>query len=68
MRPGFVVLVRSIGGYKGSTYVVAIPERETAVAMIKTRYPSGAEFFALPISGHNLEQMGLSAGEVIEWR
>jgi hypothetical protein len=67
MKPGFVVLVRSVGGYKGSTYVVAVAERETAIAMIKRLHPSDAEFFASPISGHDIEQMGLSTGEVIEW-
>jgi hypothetical protein len=67
MHRGFIVLVRSAGGYKGSTHVVAVAERETAIAMVKSKYGPGAEFFASPISGDDLEQMGLSSGEVLEW-
>jgi hypothetical protein len=67
MPRGFVVLVRSAGGYKGSTYVVAVAQRETAVAMIKMLYDPGAEFFAAPVSAHDIEQLGISLGEVIEW-
>jgi hypothetical protein len=67
MHRGFIVLVRSAGGYKGSTHVVAVAERETAIAMVKNKYAPGAEFFASPISGDDLEQMGLSSGEVLEW-
>jgi hypothetical protein len=67
MHRGFVVLVRSAGGYKGSTYVVAVAERETAIAMVKRLYDPGADFFASPMSARDIEQMGLSPGEVIEW-
>ena len=67
MPRGFVVLVRSSGGYKGSTYVVAVPERETAIAMVKKLYDPGADFFASPMAAADIEQMGLSSGEVIEW-
>jgi hypothetical protein len=67
MPRGFVVLVRSAGGYKGSTYVVAVAEREMALAMVKRLYDPGAELFASPMSAHDIEQMGLSSGEVIEW-
>lgn len=67
MPRGFVVLVRSAGGYKGSTYVVAVPERETAIAMVKRLYGSGADFFASPVAAVDIEQMGLSLGEVVEW-
>jgi hypothetical protein len=67
MPRGFVVLVRSTGGYKGSTYVVAVPERETAIAMIRRRHESSADFFAVPMSARDIEQIGVSFGEVIEW-
>jgi hypothetical protein len=67
MPRGFVVLVRSTGGYKGSTYVVAVPERETAIAMVKRLQAPGADFFASPMAAYDIEQLGLSLGEVIEW-
>jgi hypothetical protein len=67
MPRGFVVLVRSARGYKGSTYVVAVAERETAVAMVRRLYEPSADFFASPMSAHDIEQIGLSSGEVIEW-
>lgn len=67
MPRGFVVLVRSAGGYKGSTYVVAVAERETAIAMVKRQYGPSANFFAAPISAADIEQMDLSQGEIIEW-
>lgn len=67
MLRGFVILVRSAGGYKGSTYVVAVPERETAIAMVKKLYNPGADFFVSPMAAIDIEQIGLSLGEVIEW-
>jgi hypothetical protein len=67
MPRGFVVLVRSTGGYKGSTYVVAVAERETAIAMVKRQCDQGANFFAAPMPAADIEQMGLSRGEMIEW-
>jgi hypothetical protein len=65
MPRGFIVVVRSAGGYKGSAYVVAVPERETAIAMVKRLYDAGANFFASPMSAQNIEQIGLSLGEVM---
>jgi hypothetical protein len=67
MPQGFVVLVRSARGYKGSTYVVAVAERATAIAMVRRLYDPDADFFASPISAHDIELIGLSSGEVIEW-
>jgi hypothetical protein len=43
------------------------PKREMALAMVKRLYDPGAVFFASPVSAHDIEQMGLSPGEVIEW-
>jgi hypothetical protein len=64
---GFIVLVRSAGGYKGSAYVVALPEREAAIAVVEKLYEPGAEFFASPITEQDIEEIGLSLGEVMEW-
>lgn len=67
MPRGFVVLVRSASGYKGTTYVVAVAERATAIAMVKRHYDPGANFFAAPMPAADIEQIGLSQGEIIEW-
>ena len=64
---GFIVLVKSAGGCRECAYVVAVPERDTAIAMVKTLYDLGAEFFASPMSAQDIQQIGLSLGEVIRW-
>jgi len=65
---GFTARVRSARGYRESGYVVAVAERETAIAMVKTLYDTGAEFFASPMSEQDIQKIGLSPGEIIRWR
>jgi hypothetical protein len=64
---GFIVLVRSARGNTESAYVVAVPERETAIAIVKTLCDPGAEFFASPMSEQDIQNIGLSRGDVIRW-